>query len=61
MCDEKSLGLLPRRKETEVARREGEEGCTREQLREDEHEYIGLVLRARGRRTRGEDPRERER
>lgn len=40
----KSLGLLSRRKETEEAR---EEEGVREQLREDEHEYVGLVLRAR--------------
>lgn len=49
----KSLGLLSRRKETEEA---GErEGSVREQLREDEHEYVGLVLHARedeGRRER---------
>jgi len=57
-CVTKSLGVS-RRKER---KRERERGV-REQLRDDEHEYVGLVLRARedeGRREmRGSRERER--
>lgn len=56
MCDEKSRGFCRGRRETEEARR-GKERRTREQLREDEHEYAGLVrsVRARTKDERGDD------
>lgn len=52
MCDEKSRAFVEGERDGRGER--GREGV-REQLREDEHEYVGLVLRAHedeGRRER---------
>lgn len=46
MCDEKSRAFVEGGKRRKK-RAGGRERRTREQLREDEHEYAGLVLRAR--------------
>lgn len=56
MCDEKSRAFVEGGKRRK--KREGERGGrTREQLREDEHEYAGLVrsVRARTKDERGDD------
>lgn len=55
-CVTKSLGLLSR-EERDGRSAKGRERRTREQLREDEHEYAGLVrsVRVRTKDERGDD------
>ena len=57
MCDEKFRTLAEEERDGSSEKREKD---VREQLREDEHEYVGLVLRARTKNERRESAREGE-